>query len=401
MNLFKKNKKVAIGKTITWEGEDVRPAKITGRKRKKALTYSLVLMSGYTGLINKDKISHNFNEKETTELIGPKNITLEDKINNIKEKTFYTVTTKSNSFEKYQAYEHNVNIVVNIAKLYAEKYAKLPGKFKNPNNLLKETVTQMYQESHLQQTTIEGNIVGSYQGAKGAGQFLDIGIKGVNKQISLFNSKNEEEENLIKPIDLDIVFTPTVKGAVENIRANIFNKKLNLEKYHNSKYVSALYHQGSGNMQNAKKRAGSDDKNEILKFIGPKGKDYVNRIEKHKENYKEIEQFKEYAITVFARNLMGRNISKANRIRNKNKKIELFEEVYSFNKELELIGKSTHQRYLKKSMYNLAKLYKESNPEKSYELATTLKEMTEDKKNKTDKFYFDNANYIIRTTSIN
>lgn len=400
--------------TFTWSGEDVKPKQtINQNKPKKAqLNNESILakrvrqtgiglfglfMAYNVGRCTIDKLTNQ--SSESIELNQNNKNDLENKVYHFSPDQLAIANNEENIVKKHNAYEHNSDIIIEAAKRFAKEYAILPGKFQNPNTLLEESITQMYQESGLQQTWLNGNIMKSKQNALGAGQFLGIGIDDVNQKLKDFQKKYGGKYEFIETINKNLAQKPTKEGAIENVRANVLYKKLNLERLGSAQVVNAEYHQGATNLKKAKKRAKSNNPQKFLKRIGPHGKNYIKKIEQHKKIYETIDQFADYATDVKATSLMNYNLEEAKSTNSINKKIELYEQIIEFSNVLKQENDFDQKKQLKQATFELAKLYQNSNPDKAYNLAQNIIQETKDSSEKIDRFYFKNANYIANRTS--
>lgn len=352
---------------------------------------AIIGLIAYTGYQITNEIIKN---KEATEINLEQISSINNKLYHYPSNELAIENNNANLIDKLNAYEHNSNIIIEAAKRFSKEYATLPGKYRDSNILLEESITQIYAESKLQQTWLNGNIMKSKKNAKGAGQFLPIAIEDLNMKLIKYQNKNQTNKP-IQPINKALALSATHKGAQENVRANILHKKLSLERLGNSKAVNAEYHQGGKNIRKAKKRANSNDPNKYLKRIGPEGKKYIKEIENHKTVYKTIDQFSKYAKTNMATNLINQNLNKAREIKSNHAKIDLYEEIHEFSEKLKEDGIFNHKKQLRKATYELAILYQTNNPSKAYELATSLIHETKNSNKKNDKFYFKNATYIV------
>ena len=66
----------------------------------------------------------------------------QDKIEDIKQDDFITLDNTASLMDKYEGYQHNMNLIVDIAQLFAEEYASLPGTVQEPDSLLKNSFSE-------------------------------------------------------------------------------------------------------------------------------------------------------------------------------------------------------------------------------------------------------------------
>jgi hypothetical protein len=351
--------------------EQQRRRALATPQQKQHKSLRNIAMTTLAGLsIIGSAILHNHHNKPNTNTKNPVPIT---QTYNLKG-TFPTTTKRDDLATNYDAYTAQANHIIHMIQTQVHNYYTrgITEKTKKPISeaqLLEEITTQLYHESRLTQTNLDGTIVEApctnkklskkqHDHAKGVGQNQQVAGKRVNKLIN--NPQLQQYFTGKDSIDLKLMAAPTKAGANENIKASTIYNIIAYALTEDTDLANARYYDGGDDFPN-KKSAGA--------------KKYIKAIDKIQDIYENPEQFKQYVHAQRATQLLHEQREKANNTNNKRKKIRAYEHMIEFYDHLKQKGATNdkHKDLWTEARIELANLHlQKNNYEKALEYLQPL-----------------------------